>query len=152
VTPTGWRSGGRNMQLAKQLLDWHRLDATIGKLFDSINAGFHCLTGPSFCPDASWRERRAMARLPRLVTNVFPAALSGSRFRTALQIRFGWKSCARRCGPYSANGCKLGVLIDPDGRIGRTVPPRTARCERREHEPISLAELPGFVLDPGKLD
>ncbi|WP_322800920.1 Uma2 family endonuclease, partial [Thermoflexus sp.] len=55
-----------------------------------------------------------------------------------------------KMGVYVANGARLGVLIDPYGRVVEVYRPG-GRVERYEGvEAVSLdPELPGFVLELG---
>lgn len=147
VTPTGWRSGARNMQLAKQLLDWHAV-ARIGKLFDS-STGFHLPDGSVRSPDASWISD-AQWRSFRDSDDVYPAICP----EVVFELRSDSdpiEQLREKMRAYAANGCKLGVLNDPDARSVELYRPN-APAGRYDYAPIPLAELPGFTLEPERLD
>jgi Uma2 family endonuclease len=147
VTPTGWRSGGRNMQLAKQLLDWHAA-ANIGKLFDS-STGFHLPDGSVRSPDASWVSDEQW-RSFRESDDVFPPLCPDVIFELR-STSDSMEQLRAKLRAYAANGCKLGVLVDPEAKSVELYRPN-APAERHDYGPLSLAELPGFTLDPGALD
>jgi Uma2 family endonuclease len=147
VTPTGWRSGRRNMRLAQQLLDWHAVAQT-GELFDS-STGFHLPDGSVRSPDASWVSDEQW-RSFRDSDDVFPSLCP----EVVFELRSESDSMEQRrdkMRSYAANGCKLGVLIDPKAKSVELYRPN-APCERHEYRRISHPELPGFTLDPSKLD
>ena len=147
VTPTGWRSGRRNTRLAKQLLDWHAA-AKMGELFDS-STGFHLPDGSVRSPDASWVSdeqwrsfRNSGDGFPPLCPEVVFELRSTSDSMEQLR---------EKLRAYAANGCKLGVLVDPETKSVELYRPN-ASAERHDYGPLPLAELPGFILDPGALD
>ncbi|WP_322800879.1 Uma2 family endonuclease [Thermoflexus sp.] len=147
VTPTGGESGRRSLKVAYQLERWNERTG-LGVVFDS-STGFRLPDGSLFSPDASWVSRERWERLRPEEREGFGPLCPDVVFevRSASQ---GVGELREKMGVYVANGARLGVLIDPYGRVVEVYRPG-GRVERYEGvEAVSLdPELPGFVLELG---
>ncbi|GBD09252.1 hypothetical protein HRbin22_01502 [Candidatus Thermoflexus japonica] len=147
VTPTGGESGRRSAEVLYQLERWNRSHRQ-GVVFDS-STGFRLPDGSLFSPDASWVARERWEALSPEEREGFVPLCPDVVFevRSASQ---GVGELREKMGVYMANGARLGVLIDPYGRVVEVYRPG-GRVERYEGvERIALdPELPGFVLELG---
>ncbi|GBD09253.1 hypothetical protein HRbin22_01503 [Candidatus Thermoflexus japonica] len=147
VTPTGLESGRRSGEVFGQLREWNRRTRS-GVVFDS-STGFRLPDGSLFSPDASWVARERWEALSPEEREGFVPLCPDVVFevRSASQ---GVGELREKMGVYMANGARLGVLIDPYGRVVEVYRPG-GRVERYEGvERIALdPELPGFVLELG---
>jgi Uma2 family endonuclease len=145
MAPTGGETGNRNWSLSGEFYVWCRQQGQ-GQGFDS-STGFALPDGSDRSPDLAWisqakwdaltpEERRGFLPLcPDFVVELMSPTDSWARMQTKMDI-------------YRANGCRLGWLIDPQGR--RVAIYRADRPVEILDAPASLSGedlLPGFVLD-----
>lgn len=109
MSPTGGETGRRNTLLLQRLQNW--ADVYGGYVFDS-STGFRLPNGAQRSPDASWVAPARWEQLSEAERETFPALcpdlvvelLSPSDVRAALQ---------QKMAEYTANGARVGWLIDP---------------------------------------
>lgn len=145
MAPTGFESGFRNNDLAKQLGAWAEVDAR-GAAFDS-NTEFILPDGSALSPDASWvrwdriqqlspQQKRKFPRLcPQFVIELMSPSDRPGEAKTKMQ-------------QWMVNGVELGWLIDPDRRtviIFR--PDAEPRIEKEPDEVRGEGPVTGFVLN-----
>ena len=145
MAPTGFETGFRNSDLARQLGSWAKRDGR-GAAFDS-NTEYILRDGSALSPDASWVRWERIKQLsakqkrkfPRLCPDFVVELISPTDRRTQV------KSKMQR---WIKNGVELGWLIDPDKRA--------VTIYRPDSEPQTLANpnqvngegpVSGFVLD-----
>ncbi|HEY9828378.1 MAG TPA: Uma2 family endonuclease [Stenomitos sp.] len=144
MPPTGWESGKRNMKLGSRLNVWAEQEGT-GVAFDS-STGFRLPNGAVRSPDASWVKQ---ARLDAL--NLNPESFLPLAPDFAVELRSAsdsTKELREKMQEYSANGVRLGWLLNPQEReveiyrLGQTV-----EVLRSPDRLFGEEVLPGFVLE-----
>lgn len=145
MPPAGSETGGRNSNIAWQLVDWSRKDGS-GVTFDS-SAGFTLPNGAVRSPDAAWIERSRWERLPREQRDRFAPICPDF----VLELRSpsdALRDLQAKMQEYLDNGARLGWLLDPEPRHAYVYIPGVP-VERLD-DPATLSGgevLPGFVLD-----
>jgi Uma2 family endonuclease len=145
MPPTCAKTGARNAEITSQLQLWAKRDRS-GVAFDS-STGFTLPNGATRSPDAAWVKRTRLARLtPEQREKFLPLCPD-----FVIELRSPsdpLRLVQSKMREYTANGARLGWLIDPLERHVYLYRPRTAvrRLDRPAHlsaDPV----LPGFVLD-----
>jgi Uma2 family endonuclease len=149
VTPTGGDSARQEAELARQLGNWARQSGR--GLVLSPSAMLLLPDGSRLMPDSSWvrrgrwdalspEERRGFIPLcPDAVFEIRSAGQPLSVLRNKMRT-------------YLTNGARIGVLIDPYGRIVEVYRPGQEPEIRTNPATVALdPELPGFVLDLGPI-
>lgn len=144
MSPTGGETGAWNSELSADLVVWNR-QKSLGKTFDS-STGFSLPNGAGRSPDAAWislekwndltpEERRGFLPLcPDFVMELLSPSDS-------------WLKGMTKMEEYMENGCRLGWLIDPQGK--RVAVYRTGKSVEVLQTPSTLSGenvLEGFVL------
>ena len=142
--PAGGDTGSGNSEIITQLTVWWR-DHRRGRVFDS-NTGFFLPDGSSLSPDAAYatadqmrgltkEDRKHFLRFtPAFVIELLSASDSLSDARKKMEV-------------WSANGAKLGWLVDPYSRnVLVYEPSQAARVETAE-KVAGIGPVAGFVLD-----
>jgi Uma2 family endonuclease len=145
MPPVGLETSGRNAALTAQLYNWSKIDGT-GRAFDAT-AGFRLPNGAIRNPNAAWVPLEKWNRLPEQTRRRFATVCPD--FVIALRSESDRLPTLKdKMQEYSANGAKLGFLIDPiEGKVHAYRPDRTPEILQR---PTSLSpepEMPGLVLD-----
>jgi len=144
MTPAGWESSHRNLEIALALGAWAKRDGT-GVASDS--SGFLLPNGAMRSPDAAWVVRSRLAEIPPeakrrflpLCPDFVVELRSPSDSLDELQAKME---------EYRVNGARLGWLIDPEERrVYVYRPERPVEALDRPGEVSGDPELPGFVLD-----
>lgn len=145
MAPTGGETGNWNFDLNGQLYLWNR-SSQLGKAFDS-STGFELPEGGDRSPDVAWipldkwealtpAERRGFLPLcPDFVIELMSRSDS-------------WIQTQAKMVEYMESGCRLGWLLDPNGK--RAAIYRMGQAPELLTAPESLSGetvLPGFVLD-----
>jgi Uma2 family endonuclease len=145
MPPAGWETGGRNIEIARQLANWTRSDGT-GVATDS-SGGYTLPNGATRAPDAAWIRRSRLAEISRERRQKFLPACPDF----VLELRSPsdrLEVLHDKMREYLANGAQLGWLLDPEPRHVYVY--RPDRPVERLDNPNSIAGdpvLPGFVLD-----
>jgi len=145
MAPAGAETGYRNNEIARQLGNWARRDGR-GRVFDS-NTEFLLPDGSAMSPDASWVERKRLARLTREQKRKFPPIVPDFVVElTSPSDRL--PRVRKKMESWIANGVKLAWLIDADRRTAYTFRP-SRQPEKLNAPPKLKGEGPvaGFVLD-----
>ncbi len=145
MAPTGGETGSINSGLNAQLWVWNA-QGRWGVVFDS-STGFALPDGAIRSPDLAWiplarwqaltpEERRGFVPLcPDFVVELLSPTDSWSQTQAKMQ-------------EYLENGCRLGWLMDPQGRRVAIYRPQQAPLIQSEPQTLSgEAVLPGFALD-----
>lgn len=110
---TGGITGNRNMELARQLGNWTRIDGK-GATFD-CSTGFKLPNGAERSPDAAWVRREPLAALtPEQKEKFLPLCPD-----FVLELRSPSADLAdvqAKLAEYIARGAQLGWLSDPQER------------------------------------
>ena len=145
MSPTGFETGSRNNEIARQLGNWARGDGT-GVACDS-STGFRLPNGAMRAPDASWIAHTRLAAIPAeeraKLLPLCPDFVIELRSPSDML-----RDVQDKMEEYLANGARLGWLIDPKPRHLYVYRPE-APVERLESPAAISADpvLPGFVLD-----
>lgn len=142
--PAGGDTGSGNSEIITQLTVWWR-DHRRGRVFDS-NTGFFLPDGSSLSPDAAYATADQMRGLTKEDRKHF------LRFTSAFVIELlspsdSLSDARQRMEVWSANGAKLGWLVDPYSRnvlvyeLGQA-----ARVEAAD-KVAGTGPVAGFVLD-----
>jgi len=149
MPPTGWKTGNYNLRISAVLLAWADQDGT-GVATDS-STGFDLPNGATRSPDAAWVRRSRLA----VLSDEQKARFLPLCPDFVIELRSpsdSLKILQDKMQEYIDNGAQLGWLLDPlDRRVSVYRP--GAEVERLE-DPVTVAgdpELPGFVLDLGKI-
>ena len=145
MAPTGWETGEREPEIARQLGNWAKADGS--GVATSSAAGYRLPDGAVRAPDAAWVLRSRLARV---------SAEQRLRFLPlcpdfVLELRSPTdrlQDLQAKLQEYLANGARLGWLLDPEARHVYVYRP-DAPIERLD-QPDTVAGdpvLPGFVLD-----
>jgi Uma2 family endonuclease len=149
MTPPGWETGRRNLEITTQLGTWARRDGT--GVATGSSAGFTLPNGATREPDAAWISRarlegitaeRREKFLPACPDFVVELRSPSDRLRV-LQDKMA---------EYLANGARLGWLLDPRRRRVYVYRPG-APVEQLDNPATLVGDpvLPGFVLDLGEV-
>lgn len=149
MPPTGWETGNRNQEIARQLGNWARQDQG-GKAADS-STGFKLPNGADRSPDAAWVRRERLRQLsPEQREKFLPLCPD---FAIELRSRTDdLDEIKAKMEEYLANGLRLGWLIDPTAR--RVYVYRPGREVEVLENPAQVSgdpELPGFVLEMAEI-
>lgn len=145
MSPTGGETSMWNAELICDLGLWNR-QSQLGKVFDS-SGGFSLPNGAERFPDAAWIPLERWNQLTSEEKRGF-LPLCPDFAMELLSPSDSWLEGMKKMEEYMSNGCRLGWLIDPQGkrvavyRVGEPVEIRQA--------PASLAGetvLEGFELD-----
>jgi Uma2 family endonuclease len=145
MAPTGWETGERELEIARQLGNWAKADGS--GVATSSAAGYRLPNGAVRAPDAAWVLRSRLARV---------TAKQRQRFLPlcpdfALELRSPTdrlQDLQVKMQEYLANGARLGWLLDPEARHVYVYCPDASveRLDQPETVPGDPV-LPGFVLD-----
>jgi Uma2 family endonuclease len=145
MAPTGWETGERELEIARQLGNWAKADGS--GVATSSAAGFRLPDGAVRAPDAAWLLRSRLARV---------SAEQRQRFLPlcpdfVLELRSPTdrlRDLQAKMQEYLANGARLGWLLDPEARQVYVYHP-DAPVERLDQPDTVSGDpvLPGFVLD-----
>lgn len=144
MVPTGSESGSYNAELTTELSIWNRKQRT-GKVFDS-SSGFHLPNGAIRSPDAAWVAIDRWHALNPDQQKGF-APLCPDFVIELLSTTDTWAEIRAKMLEYTANGCRLGWLIDPNTKTVEIYRPDQA--PRTVSFPVSLSGedvLPDFEL------
>lgn len=145
MTPTGWSSGKRNLEIALALGAWAKRDGT-GDAADS-STGFLLQDGAMRAPDAAWVLRARLDALsPEVKERFLPLCPD-----FVVELRSPSDALATlqaKMEEWVGNGARLAWLIDP---LERTVHVYRPGAEPEVMDDPSAVcgdpELPGFSLD-----
>ena len=107
---TGGETGRRNSELTAELTIWNR-QQQFGIVFDS-STGFRLPNGATRGPDAAWVSTAQWAALTPDQRKRFPPVCPEFVVELASESA-DLEKLATKLREYSANGCRLGWLIDP---------------------------------------
>jgi Uma2 family endonuclease len=145
MTPTGWNTGNKNLEISRQLGNWTKKDGR-GRSADS-SAGYELPNGAIVSPDASWILKDRLAALgPEQLEKFLPLAPD-----FVIELRSGSDSrerLRRKMVQYIENGVSIAWLIDPIESKAYVYGP--GNDVQILEKPASLSGepfLPGFVLD-----
>lgn len=145
MTPSGGESSHRNAEVLFALMAWAREDGT-GVAFDS-SGGFSLPDGAMRAPDTSWVRRDRLDEVPAEARKGFLPLCPDF----VVEVRSPTDPLPplrAKMDEYTANGARLGWLIDPGERAVEIYrpgaePERLTAPARISADP----ELPGFELD-----
>jgi Uma2 family endonuclease len=145
MPPNFSKTGLRNLEIARQLGNWAREDAS-GFGGDS-STGFLLPNGARRSPDASWTPKEEIRRLPEESREGYwhlcPAFVIELRSQSD-RLRV----LREKMDEYIANGARLGWLIDPENRTVEVYRPGCGPETLKEVESVSgEGPVEGFVLD-----
>ena len=145
MSPTGGRSGARNMRISAHLFNWAETDRS-GQAFDS-STGFRLSNSAIRAPDASWVSQ---SKLDSLTEDEWAGYLPLSP-DFVIELRSPSDNLTvlkAKMAEYIENGTDLGWLIDPSAR---TVIVYRSGMEVREFVELASISgeptLSGFELD-----
>jgi len=144
MTPTGWSTGKKNIEIARQLANWTKKDGR-GECASS-STGYELPDGAIFSPDASWILKDRLDTLePEQLAKFLPLCPD---FVIELRSKTDNLQHARKkMGQYIENGASLGWLIDPpESKVyiyNAEGFQELAKPDSVSGEPF----MPGFVLD-----
>ena len=147
MAPVGSETSGRNASLTAQLYNWARKNG-VGKAFDATG-GFELPNGATRNPDAAWIPFEKWNLLPapkrRKFAPLCPDFVLELRSETdRLPVLL------EKMKEYSANGAKLGILLDPfEGKTYLFRPAREAEILNRPATLSAEPEMPGLMFDLG---
>ncbi len=148
MTPAGGESSHRNLRIATALAIWADQNGT-GTAFDS-SAGFVLPNGAMRSPDASWVADTRLATLrPEEKRGFLPLCPDFVIELKSPTDRL--PDLQAKMEEYRANGAKLGWLIDPDERRVYIYRAEIPLQVLREPDEVSAPELPGFLLELGRI-
>lgn len=145
MAPTGFVTGGRNIEISRQFANWARQDGR-GVAADS-STGFKLPNGADRSPDTAWVLRTRLAQLPAEQKLKFlPLAPDFVIELKSPTDRL--EDVQAKMVEYIENGVGLGWLINPETRRVHIYRPGQA-VEVLENPPdvSGEPELTGFVLD-----
>ncbi len=147
--PRGGETGRRNACISVQLGNWD-VHAGLGVAFASC-VGFQFPSGAVRSPDASWMTLEKWNSYTPQEREKIPVGAPDF----ALELNSCWDSISHlqdKMREYIDAGVRLGWLIDPETRSVEIYRPRKD-VERIENASSVSGdpELPGFVLDLGKV-
>ena len=149
MSPAGGLTSNRNSEITRQLANWSERDGS-GWTFDS-SGGFELPNGAVRSPDAAWIELERLRELaPGEEERFLPLCPT-----FVIELRSPsdpLPTVEEKMREYLDNGCRLGWLIDPHTR--RLQVYRTSADIETLDLPATVSgdpELPGFVLDPGRI-
>jgi Uma2 family endonuclease len=145
MPPTGFITGGRNAEIARQFSNWAKQDGS-GVASDS-STGFKLPNGADRSPDAAWVLRTRLAELTIEQKQRFlPLAPD-----FVIELKSPTDALAdvqAKMEEYRENGVRLGWLINPESK--RVYVYRPGKAVEILENPSAVSgepELPGFVLD-----
>jgi Uma2 family endonuclease len=145
LTPNGFDSGRREVELISQLHRWAIADGS--GMVSGPSTGFRLPDGSLFCPDASWVRRDRIEALTRAQRQGFPPFCPDAVF----EIRSPSDSVDElrsKMLTYMSNGARLAVLIDPQRRaVELYVPGKPTQVIERARSVPCDPILPGFTLE-----
>jgi Uma2 family endonuclease len=147
MTPAGWESSEKNLDLATDVNLWNR-QAKLGRAFDS-SGGFTLPNGAIRSPDVTWIEKSKLVDIPAGVKfpQVVPDFVIELRSDTDRMPKL-----REKMEEYRSNGVRLGLLIDPQDR--------RVEIYRQGEEPEILESptaidcsgvMPDFILDLSRI-
>jgi Uma2 family endonuclease len=149
MSPTGGKTGIRNMELAIQLGSWTKQDGT-GRGFDSSTL-FTLPNRAKRSPDFAWVRKERWQTLTEEEQEKFPPLCPDF----VVELRSPTDSLKRlqeKMEEYVANGAQLGWLLDPFERKVYVYRPQMAVEVLNEPQTISGEPLlHGFVLNPQEI-
>jgi Uma2 family endonuclease len=149
VTPTGARSGRRELRLCTQIDAWAESDGS-GLAFGP-STGFHLPDGSLLSPDASWVRRDRWDALSAEQQEGFAPFCPDAVFEIASKSDV-LPALRRKMRAYLANGGRLAVLIDPQRRAVEVYAPDQDPKVLEPAASIALDPvMPGFVLELGPI-
>lgn len=149
MSPSGGRTGNRNIQIVTDLEIWNRQTAS-GYVFDS-STGFKLPDSAVRAPDAAWVAADRWDGLSEEEKERFPPLCPD--FVVELRSPSDWLGkVEQKMDEWIANGCRLAWLIDP-ARAEATVYRPDGRAETVPFDAVLSGEdvLPGFELSLDKL-
>lgn len=145
MAPAGGETGSRNNEIARQLGNWAKGNAT-GVAFDS-STGFVLPTGAKRSPDATWVRRTRLSTLtPEQKQKFLPLCPD-----FVIELRSPSDSLSplqEKMAEYRDSGAHLGWLLDTAAQAVFVY--RPGQETQRLDAPNTLSgspELPGFVMD-----
>ncbi len=113
MSPTGGETGRRNAEINRQLGNWAKQDGA-GVVFDS-NTEFRLPNGANRSPDASWILKSRWEAIPEPEREKFPPTCPDFVIEL-LSPSDNLEETKLKMQEYTANGARLGWLIDPKNR------------------------------------
>ena len=113
MPPTGWTTGSRNAEIARQFGNWAKADGS-GVATDS-STGFKLPNRADRSPDAAWVRRERLAALTTEQKEKFLPLCPDF----VIELRSPTDKLAvvqAKMEEYIANGAQLGWLLDPETR------------------------------------
>ncbi len=145
MSPTGGETGAWNFEFCTDLGLWNR-QYRQGKAFDS-STGFSLPNGAERSPDAAWIPfEKWNALTPEERRGFLP--LCPDFAMELLSPSDSWAKGLQKMEEYMNNGCRLGWLIDPQGK--RVAIHRAGQPVEIMQSPASLSGedvLEGFLLN-----
>jgi Uma2 family endonuclease len=149
MSPTGLKSGWRELVLSTELMIWARKDGT-GIAFGP-SSGYTLPDGAVLGPDASWVRRERLAgfsdeeleKFPHLCPDFAGEVMSPSDTLREVQAKMT---------KYIANGAQLGWLIDPyEARVYIYRPGQPVDCLENPMTISGDPVLSGFVFNVAEI-
>ena len=149
MPPAGFQSGRRNAEITAQLTEWARTDAR-GVVTDS-SGGYTLPNHATRAPDAAWTLASRLASISEEQQEKFLPLCPD--FVIELRSRSDrLPDLQAKMEEYSANGARLGWLIEPYQRqVYVYRPGAVVQCLENPETISGDPELPGFVLDLRKV-
>ncbi len=145
VTPTGGKSGWRELELGQQLAQWTK-GPDRGLAFGP-STGFKLADGSLLCPDASWIRRDRWDALTEEEREGFPPLCPDVVFEIASRSD-SLPALRAKMQAYLTNGARLAVLVVPEAlAVELSRPGRETRALTDARTVALDPELPGFVLE-----
>ncbi len=146
MSPTGGKTGSRNVKIAFKLEGWNELRQT-GIVFDS-STGFVLPNGAMRAPDAAWVARERWQALTAEEQEQFPSLCPDF----IIELRSSsdkLKKLQKKMREWMQNGCRLAWLIDADEeKVYLYRPEQEMEIVSGFNRNLSEeAVLPGFTLD-----
>jgi Uma2 family endonuclease len=145
MSPTGLKSGFRNMQLTAQLGVWANRDGT-GVASDS-SGEMRFPNGAKRAPNAAWFSHTRLQAVSEVELEKIPPVVPD--FVVELRSKSDRvRRLQAKMEEYIANGVRLGWLLDPTSRTAYVYRPGTPVQVLENAASLDASpELPGFVLD-----
>lgn len=146
MSPTGMSTGNFNAELIFEVLLWNR-ESKLGYVFDS-SSGYTLPNGAIRSPDVSWIAKERWESIPEAERKVFTRTYPDF----AVEIRSETdrlKDLKAKMEEYRTNGCRLGWLIDRQGKAAHIYrADGTIEIVRGETLELSGEDvLPGLVVE-----
>ena len=149
MTPSGSRTGMKNMYLSRMLGNWTDEDGS-GYAFDS-STGFSLPDGSMRCPDAAWVQRDRWNALTEEQQDGFsplcPAFVIELRSRSD-----NLADLRAKMNDWIANGAELAWLIDPERKAVEVYRPGRQPDVQEGHTAVyGEGPVGGFVLELARI-